>query len=88
MWFKKKKEVKTLKSGRSRKANGKTAKVLNHLMENGSITSMEAFETYNATRLSAIIFNLRQQGYDILTHETHGSNDSGYTYATYYLIEN
>ena len=39
--------------------------VLNHLQTHVGITSMEAFELYGATRLSAIIFNLRRQGYNI-----------------------
>jgi len=37
----------------------KTQQVLRHLQTKGTITSMEAFEQYGATRLSAIIFNLR-----------------------------
>ena len=49
---------------------------------------MEAFQEYNATRLSGIIYTLRKQGYNIITKETYASNDSGYTYATYYLKEN
>lgn len=32
-----------------------------HLEENGSITSWEAIREYGATRLSAIIFNLRHK---------------------------
>lgn len=43
--------------------------VLNHLLLTGSITSMEAFEMYGATRLSAIIFNLRHSGYDIISEK-------------------
>ena len=35
--------------------------VLMHLEENGSITSWEAIREYGATRLSAIIFNLRHK---------------------------
>ena len=35
--------------------------VLMHLEEKGSITSWEAIREYGATRLSAIIFNLRHQ---------------------------
>lgn len=38
----------------------KTQLVLEHLIEHGSITSWEAIEMYGATRLSAIIFNLRK----------------------------
>lgn len=52
----------------NRKTN-KTKKVLEHLQINGSITSLEAIELYGATRLSAIIFNLRKRGYDIITED-------------------
>lgn len=45
----------------------KTTEVLKHLKEHGSITSLEAFNLYEATRLSAIIFNLKKKGYDIIT---------------------
>lgn len=38
----------------------KTMQVLKHLQEHGSITSWEAIENYGATRLSAIIYNLRK----------------------------
>ena len=42
--------------------------VLEHLKKKGSITSMEAIQEYGATRLSAIIYNLRHiGGYDIVT---------------------
>ena len=37
----------------------KTEKVRLHLIEKGSITSWEAIKEYGATRLSAIIYNLR-----------------------------
>lgn len=43
----------------------KTQMVLKHLESGRSITSLEAFREYGATRLSAIIFNLRNRGYDI-----------------------
>ena len=33
--------------------------VLNHIVTNGSITSIEAFELYKITRISAVIFTLR-----------------------------
>ena len=38
----------------------KTQKVLEHLKKHGSITSWEAITEYGATRLSAIIYNLRR----------------------------
>ena len=85
MWFNQKRKVKTIQEGRKRKHYGKTAVVLKHLECYGSITSMEAFQEYNATRLSGIIYTLRKQGYNISTTETYSSNQSGYTYATYYL---
>ena len=46
----------------------KTKAVMLHLQENGSITSWEAIKEYGATRLSAIIYNLRYHyGMDIRT---------------------
>lgn len=45
----------------------KTNEILRHLKRYGSITSMEAISMYGATRLSAIIYNLRRRGYDIET---------------------
>ena len=43
----------------------KSNQVREHLIVNGTITSWEAIQKYHATRLSAIIFNLRKQGYVI-----------------------
>jgi hypothetical protein len=61
--------------------------ILWHLKTYGSITSYEAIREYGATRLSAIIFNHRKEGYDIdslpLTKKTRfGRNTiiSKYTY--------
>lgn len=67
----------------------KTSEVLNHLKEHGSITSNEAWELYGATRLSAIIFNLRKRGHDIET-VTIGMTDRydhAVNYAKYVLHE-
>ncbi len=50
------------------KKTNKTQEVLKYLQKNGSITSMEAINEFGATRLSAIIFNLRKH-YDIETIE-------------------
>ena len=49
------------------KRQTKTNYVLSHLEKNGSITSWDAIQKYGATRLSAIIFNLRKRGYIIET---------------------
>ena len=53
----------------SEKKTNKTEKVLEHLHTYGCITSLEAIELYGATRLSAIIFNLRKRGYNIITED-------------------
>ena len=50
------------------KKQNKTMAVLNHLRTFGSIDTFEAFMNYRATRLSAIIYNLRHNyGLDIET---------------------
>ena len=41
--------------------------ILNHLVKNGSINTMEAIKSYNVLRLGAVIFNLRQGGMVIKT---------------------
>lgn len=51
----------------SEKKTNKTEKVLNHLKEHGSITSLEAIDLYGATRASDIIYRLRKRGFDIET---------------------
>lgn len=77
--------IPTLKTGRARitSAKGRPSKtlyVLKHLEEHGTITSWDAIQLYNATRLSGIIFTLKQQGYVIETTGGEGRN-----YATYHL---
>ena len=56
----------------------KTTEVLNHLLNEGTITSMQAFELYGATRLSAIIFELRKK-YDIDTLDMECVDRYGHT---------
>ena len=43
----------------------KKEKVRDYLIENGKITSWEAIQKFNATRLSAIIWELRDEGMKI-----------------------
>lgn len=43
----------------------KTRLVLKHLLDGGNITSWEAIQRYGATRLSAIVFKLKKEGFDI-----------------------
>lgn len=67
---------------------GKTKAVLNHLQAKGSITSIEAINLFGATRLSAIIFNLRKAGYMIISVPQKGVDRYGtkMQYAKYTLI--
>ena len=43
----------------------KSSQVKKHLIEKGKIDSWTAINLYGATRLSAIIFNLRRRGFNI-----------------------
>lgn len=67
----------------------KTQQVFEHLLTNKSITSWEAIQKYGATRLSAIIFNLRKLGYNIdtVTEVTKDRNGNACHYARYILNE-
>lgn len=62
-----------------------------HLQEYGSITSWEAIQQYGATRLSAIIFNLRHKYNLIIENEqidfTNRFGNKAY-YVKYILKEN
>lgn len=66
----------------------KTEKVAMHLLEKGSITSWEAIQEYGATRLSAIIFNLRKRGMDIRTERVDFTDRFGSkAYYAKYILE-
>lgn len=62
--------------------------VLRHLQDFGSITSMDAFNDYGITRLSAVIFDLRALGYNIESkNETRNNRyDKPTTYSRYTLV--
>lgn len=64
-------------------------RVLQHLQDFGTISSLEAFKDYGITRLSAKIFNLRALGYNITTHFVSSKNRYGDTtrYGVYTLVE-
>jgi hypothetical protein len=48
------------------KLEGNTGRVLNYLRTyKKGISSIQAFEMFGATRISAIIYNLRRYGYNI-----------------------
>ncbi len=56
----------------------KTQKVKNHLTTKGVISSWEAIKLYKATRLSAIIFNLRKDGMDIVSVPKSSKDENGH----------
>ena len=64
-----------------------TDAVLEWLQTGAGITSLDAFKELGVTRLSAIIFNLRRQGYDIEAENVRVRNRFGntVTVAKYYL---
>ena len=68
----------------------KTKAVLLHLQQYGSITAWEAIKEYGATRLSAIIYNLRNKynlniiSQDVSFIDRYGNNSD---YAKYILIK-
>ena len=66
----------------------KINQVKKHLLKKRSITSWDAITLYQATRLSAIIFNLRKSGWDIVTNNVtiKDKNGNACTYAKYVLI--
>lgn len=65
----------------------KTKAVLEWLQTHASISSMEAIQSFGATRLSAIIFKLRKRGYNIETVKCEGTDRFGnpMRFARYYL---
>lgn len=64
-------------------------RILRHLQDNGSITSFEAFTEYGVTRLSARIFELRDDGHQISGIFETAKNRYGekVTYQRYILAE-
>ena len=65
----------------------KTKAVLQWLQTHAGISSMEAIREFGATRLSAIIFNLRKRGYNIESVPCEGTDRFGnkMQFVRYYL---
>lgn len=64
--------------------NSKKTTAVKEALERGErLTSLSAFNLCHTTRLSAIIFNLRKQGMNIVTVEKENSN--GERYGEYHL---
>ena len=63
-------------------------RVLKHLQDHRSITSLEAFRDYGITRLSAIIYLLRKDGWSIFSESVGCKNRYGKTvYFAKYVLE-
>lgn len=62
-----KKIVPTSKNKKDIQPDSQYNVILNHLVKNGSIHTMEAINSYGVLRLGAVIHNLRQGGMDIKT---------------------
>ena len=61
----------------------KKKKILTHLQSGRTITSMEAIDLYKCTRLAAIIYSLKDEGYNIESKNVKGTNTN---YARYKLL--
>ena len=63
--------------------------VRNHIINNGSITQAQAVRLYGCYRLSARIYEMRKNGYEIATQYKTSKNRFGYTsvYANYVLLK-
>lgn len=72
------------------KKMNKTKAILLHLQTSGYITSWEAIKDYGATRLSAIIYNLRNKyNLNIITEEVEFTDRYGNkaSYGKYILVK-
>ncbi len=75
---------------KSWKKMNKTMAIKQHLEQYGSITSWEAIKEYGATRLSAIIYNLRYKyNMNIINEDIEFTDryDNKSSYAKYILVK-
>ena len=66
--------------------NSKTSKIVRYMRTHTGITQMDAYDLCKATRLSSIIFELKQRGYEIKTiyHPTKQSRYAEYQFTPAY----
>ena len=66
-----------------------SSEVINHLRKYKKITSLEAIKLFGATRLSGIIYYLRNKGFGIETEIAYAKNRYGHLtkYAIYKLVK-
>lgn len=60
-------KCKKIKGGCGMEKTNKTQLIKKHLIEKGNITSWEAINLYGETRLSDVVYRLKQRGMDIVT---------------------
>jgi len=66
------------------RSKGQKETILQHLIDNKTITSWTAITEYRITRLSDVILRLRREGHNIATKMVNGKNS---TYAKYIYLE-
>lgn len=71
------------------KSRSQTEAIIQYLRKKKSITSLQAFNLFNATRLSGIIYVLKERGFGIETEIVQGKNRYGHItrYAIYHLVK-
>lgn len=71
------------------KNKSQVSEIIAHLRKYKEITSIIAIKKYGATRLSGIIYLLRDRGFGIETEMVQGVNRYGHTmnYAVYHLVK-
>ncbi len=71
------------------KNKSQISEIIHHLRKYKSITSMEAIKKYGATRLSGIIYVLKDRGFEIETELVEVKNRYGHItrIAVYHLIK-
>ena len=62
-------------------SNTQNQLILNYLKNGNSITSLEALQKFNCFRLSARIFNLREDGFNIITNYITDDHKTYYEYS-------
>lgn len=60
-----------------KKTDAQNAQILRFLKRNGSITPIDAFGLCGTMRLSARVFDLKEEGYDIWTERVSVTDESG-----------
>lgn len=67
----------------------KSSIIRDRLLKGGTITSLEAINLCSATRLSAIIYNMRKAGYNVISYKVKHIDMFGHecTYCKYYIPE-